>query len=743
MSLPSATPSLQYELVNVDQKKKKTTTPKPLTKPKDHSTKSSYVMFRMKQVRQMVQRLPRARAELVSYGRSVRRYRTELARSASVAKKLADSYRGAVSYGWKNFKAALKGAIPRALCRSRNVQRAKYADMCYEQTLVDKGGHEKCVRRRRGGRGASSSFGLRSAWDIGTLREGVVGSFCSVDDQVASRWLGVVHGAEEERRRCEELLLLESGESSNNGKSKNVREDYQITKGVGEGEGEDRLLEECFSTVPRASWVEGLHRLNVEGLAKDFVNKISRAGGECDEDDTDDDSKDFEDDGGNDVDGEDKSQADFERLDALMEELGEESCLYEVFSLLPDPKPDTHVWKYWNSHCRQNEKRWFEKRILGEKRLTDENCPLVSEDTYLKPKVKQPVKEDKRIGRIGRKSNKSSKAAPAATSPAASPAAAAAKTTTTTTTTTTVSPREDEDSKKVTSKKNDKGNDNNSSSRSTRKTTRKTTDKSKSSSKSESKSKKKKKTESDDDDDDDDDDGDDELTEEDYSDDDIEYLDDDSDEEEEYTDGGEMEEDDDDDDDEDDDDNDDDDDDDADDEDDGSRKRKRRSSTKKKTSTEASSSKGNSNRSSSSSTTKNTHHSNTTTPTTAAISSADTTPAKQQVVTAKQPLRPRKRAASVSWDNTNTAAAASAVAVKKCKPVNNSSTGSGSSESSDHHRQLLAPISTRPPARSPSTITIGDTVRRRLSYSGCDDNSNSSNSSNNNNKNKSGADAPK
>ncbi|RUS74736.1 hypothetical protein EGW08_017510 [Elysia chlorotica] len=165
---------------------------------------------------------------------------------------------------------------------------------------------------------------LSNVNDVGTLKENVLGRYFSIDDPVISEWLGVVGSPKEESTR--NLAFAADG-------------------------GKDGLYESFMKTNDRA-FIERITNVNTFKLASDFVNKISEE--------------------------EEGDHHDHE----------EDTELYEIFALLPEPGSKTSVYRYWDKHCREKEKRWYDERIVGAKRFT---CDLLPTDTYLKPKTKRKM----------------------------------------------------------------------------------------------------------------------------------------------------------------------------------------------------------------------------------------------------------------------------------------------------------------------------------------------------------------
>ena len=168
---------------------------------------------------------------------------------------------------------------------------------------------------------------LSNVNDVGTLKENVLGRYFSIGDPVIIKWLGVVGSPEEETDR-----------------------NLAFTDGSKDG-----FYESFMKTNDRA-FIEHITNINTFKLASDFVNKISEEG--------------------------DHHFHDHE---------AEDTELYEIFALLPEPGSKTSVYRYWDKHFKENEKRWYDERIVGAKRF---NCDLLPTDTYLKPKTKRKMGPD-------------------------------------------------------------------------------------------------------------------------------------------------------------------------------------------------------------------------------------------------------------------------------------------------------------------------------------------------------------
>ena len=168
---------------------------------------------------------------------------------------------------------------------------------------------------------------LSNVNDVGTLKENVLGRYFSIDDAVISKWLGVVGSPEEETDR-----------------------NLAFTDGSKDG------FYESFMKTNARAFIEQIANINTFKLASDFVNKISEEG--------------------------DHHFHDHE---------AEDTELHEIFALLPEPGSKTSVYRYWDKHCKENEKRWYDEYIVGAKRF---NCDLLPTDTYLKPKTKRKMGPD-------------------------------------------------------------------------------------------------------------------------------------------------------------------------------------------------------------------------------------------------------------------------------------------------------------------------------------------------------------
>ena len=158
--------------------------------------------------------------------------------------------------------------------------------------------------------------------DIGTLKENVLGNFMSIDDPLIGLLYGIVVNQEEETKHNKKFI------DDNNT--------------------DDEAMMQACQKITEAKFLKKITSLNFYKLATEYVNDVESLSS--------------------------SSSSSLSKADKLA----------HIFSLLPDPGLKTAIRSIWEKNYKDNEKKFYDQYIVGEKRIT---CDLTSPRNFLKQKT--------------------------------------------------------------------------------------------------------------------------------------------------------------------------------------------------------------------------------------------------------------------------------------------------------------------------------------------------------------------